>query len=487
MSWHFSLAVVEDFLGRNLLDTASCAELKSIRIAEKSSCAGKKKAIYQLSLFGTMRNPLMASRGVDAWILSLRGSPASLGVLPANGEELQISATYGPAHSELSKKSDPDLSCSKMCQGYESFCPWSSETCADLSTPSKGPSLLPPPPWVRDILESASGYLPTTRASDGERGGRGDLIAAMRNKPNKHYLPTTSACDSGSNRGGGQGRIGPLRPSVRTLLKRTYLPTTSTRDFRSGKASQETMQKNARPLNETIAGGTLGGTTNPDWLDWYTGLPIGWSSLEPMNYITYKQWEVCNEIKKWRQTRGVENVQGGCVRVMQFQSYGSEAPCRYGPKQQFCDECSDIMSVMPHQSSCEKLYLGQRICRDCVLYRLWPSVSASEKQEQQAVQKSSVSDSIGEKEFSKEVAGIFKEKKMSELRDNIYLQSQQTNNLLFIMCQQNSVETAWQIVPIPRLVPKPKNRVERIKITGNIQVPAVVREAWNIFKKKDLK
>jgi len=41
MSWLFSLAVVEDFLDRDLLDIASSVELKSTRTVEKSLCAVK--------------------------------------------------------------------------------------------------------------------------------------------------------------------------------------------------------------------------------------------------------------------------------------------------------------------------------------------------------------------------------------------------------------------------------------------------------------
>ncbi len=95
------------------------------------------------------------------------------------------------------------------------------------------------------------GYLPTTRHSDAARGGRGDLIQALSGNPNKHYLPTASATEYGSNRGGAGGRVGPKRPSLR---------------------------------------GHLGGSPNPDWLDWYVGLPIGWSGLQPLGTYRFRQW-----------------------------------------------------------------------------------------------------------------------------------------------------------------------------------------------------
>ena len=40
----------------------------------------------------------------------------------------------------------------------------------------------------------------------------------------------------------------------------------------------------------------------------------------------------------------------------------------------------------------------------------------------------------------------------------------------------------WDREPgLARLVHRPSNRVERIRITGNIQVPAVVRKAWHVL------
>lgn len=51
-------------------------------------------------------------------------------------------------------------------------------------------------------------------------------------------------------------------------------PTPSARDWRSGKASIETMERNARPLNEQV-----GGTLNPTWVEWLQGFPLGWTEV----------------------------------------------------------------------------------------------------------------------------------------------------------------------------------------------------------------
>ena len=92
--------------------------------------------------------------------------------------------------------------------------------------------------------------LPTLRASDADRGGRGDPLTVLRGYETKH---------AGT------------------------LPTPTARDWRSGKASAATHGKNSRPLNETLAGmsGNRSGRMNPRFREWMMGLPIGHTECEP--------------------------------------------------------------------------------------------------------------------------------------------------------------------------------------------------------------
>jgi len=293
MSWHFSQAMVAVYGGLSLLDTESCARLKSIRMTERALCDVRRKDTSPPSLFGTTSEPSMAAHAVEAWMSLLRDSRANPSPSRGNDADLTMSATFGPRHIESSGRSIPDTSCSKMCPGYDHICPWSSETCAELAIPLKSPGLLPPPPWVRDILESASGYLPTTKASasgpDYARSSRphsgGDDLTTVLHK---HYLLTTTACDSGTNRGGGKKQTGKPRPPVRTLLRRSYLPTTTVNgnNNRTG-LSEKSGDGIGTILRERRI---LTGTPNPDWLDWYVGLPIGASGLEPLATSRFRRW-----------------------------------------------------------------------------------------------------------------------------------------------------------------------------------------------------
>lgn len=62
-------------------------------------------------------------------------------------------------------------------------------------------------------------------------------------------------------------------------------PTPTARDWRSRKASQATMEKNARPLSEMI-----GGSLNPTWVEWLMGWPLGWTDLKPLAMDKFRQW-----------------------------------------------------------------------------------------------------------------------------------------------------------------------------------------------------
>jgi hypothetical protein len=119
--------------------------------------------------------------------------------------------------------------------------------------------------------ERASSLLPTlTVAGNYNRKG------ASPNSGNglrTALLPTLSASQYGSNKGGAAGREGPDRPSLETLAKRGMLPTLTTRD-----------EKGPGPANKSKGGRdlphTLGGHLNPNWCRWFMGFPEGWLDVD---------------------------------------------------------------------------------------------------------------------------------------------------------------------------------------------------------------
>ncbi len=98
-----------------------------------------------------------------------------------------------------------------------------------------------------------SGFWPTVRASDGERGGRGDLIQAVRGNPNTHFKmhPTPTASNTKANhmRGADKGKP---------------------RESRSYGAN---------------------GPLNPNWVEWLMGWPIRWTEFEPLETGRFHEWQ----------------------------------------------------------------------------------------------------------------------------------------------------------------------------------------------------
>lgn len=95
--------------------------------------------------------------------------------------------------------------------------------------------------------------LPTPKASDADRGGRGELL---------HFVK------SGTPRG---------KPT---------LPTPTARDWKSGKASPATMARNSRPLSKVI-----GGLLAPAFVEWLMGFPRGWTDCAPLATARFRAWQ----------------------------------------------------------------------------------------------------------------------------------------------------------------------------------------------------
>ena len=137
---------------------------------------------------------------------------------------------------------------------------------------------------------NASGSWPTPRRTDGDRGGRGDLLQAVRGR---------------TNQGGGMGRVGPVRPSLQTMARRGLWPTPKAspsgpdyaRANRAGSGGDDLVTAVARlerfktptaaPASHGGGGGELhkqvqgGGPLNPEWVEWLMGFPMGWTAMPP--------------------------------------------------------------------------------------------------------------------------------------------------------------------------------------------------------------
>nr|WP_254217224.1 hypothetical protein [Burkholderia multivorans] len=253
MSWLFSRALVEEFLPANCSDGEPYAQLNVMPTPHAFWLKDKMTEFSSLSQFGPTLRLLTDTHGEELLMSYLAAFRVRTSAEPAKAQESKgLEADFGWKWPASFAKYSPDTSSWKTRQcsllgGWESF----SETwprwglmrdgeCSEHITPELTTS------------EKESGFWPTVRASDGERGGRGDLIQAIRGNTNKHFKmhPTPTASNTKANhmRGADKGKK---------------------REPRSYGAN---------------------GPLNPDWTEWLMGWPIKWTEFGQSATDKYQEW-----------------------------------------------------------------------------------------------------------------------------------------------------------------------------------------------------
>lgn len=257
MSWHFSQALEAEFLAENCSDGEQFAPWNSLPFALDDSRSAKMKETCHRSPFGTMFVPSTDALGAELLTWFQAAFRAKTFPAPERApESKEVAPVCGPKWRALSVKLAPNGSWLKIRpsshqEGSEQSCEtwpkWGSMRngeCWERLTPE------------RPTSGKESGLLPTIRATDGERGGRGDLIQAVRGNENSHFR---------------------------------LWSTPQARDFRTGQASRWKNPARTKNLNDQVAS-AIGGQLNPDWVEWLMGWPIGWTACEPLETDRFQQW-----------------------------------------------------------------------------------------------------------------------------------------------------------------------------------------------------
>lgn len=297
MSWHYSQALEEEFSEACSSGGAPSARWRSMPTAPDDSCSGKMKGTCHRSPFGMMFVPSTDARG-EALLTWFRGAfHAKTSALPTPlaTESTEKRAGCGGSLRGSFARYDRGMSSWRTAQislfGDSAECleiwpRWGlmvdgacyPQKILEHGTCAKGSGLLPTLTvhgnYNRRGASKNSGdglatvlknnpRLPTLRATDGERGGRGDLLAIIRGKPNKHCrLPMLTAND--------------CKPAGRVEVT----------EYRQ-KGRRTTVQRLRAAVTEPEQ---LGGTLNPDWCEWFMGWPIGWTASEPLETDKFRQW-----------------------------------------------------------------------------------------------------------------------------------------------------------------------------------------------------
>jgi hypothetical protein len=346
-----SLALEEASLPTSSSATGLWAPSRSTPTASGCSCNARPMGASPGSPSLATSDTSTAIHGAAMSISSAPASHASHGAWPGSGEEHRMSATSGLTPTGLFVRYDPATCCwnkfqislfTRTLEPYSGTWPahgmMRSGQCWELAT------------WVLPTVGNASGYSwPTVRSTDGERGGRGDLIQAVRGNPNSHYQmwPTPQTTYDGAtdeawlarkeraHQKHARGEYGPGTgaPGMFDLARAARLwptpnvpnggrttwhaeqqgnsyyhdgkkvqlgleqavrlwATPSARDWRSGHASQETLEGNSRPLNEQVTATTGQGQLNPNFVEYLMAWPQGWTDGDgPLNPQTSHVWQ----------------------------------------------------------------------------------------------------------------------------------------------------------------------------------------------------
>ena len=234
MSWHFSQALVEEFLARNCLTGKQCVQLKLSVTAERSSFGVRKKDKSTPFLSGMTLEPSMVDHGMALWMSSLQASRVSHSVLPGRKKASRMTEICGQIPFALLEKSGPDSACwktSQVCLQTHTLEPFSGKfPRAGMMQDGKCYRL---PKLERRIKEIGSGF--TQRAKENPNQGR------------LFPTPSFSAARQGQNDPDGkrgQTLVGAARGQS--------WPTPQSKDWKSGNVSDQVFSKNARPLNEHV-------------------------------------------------------------------------------------------------------------------------------------------------------------------------------------------------------------------------------------------
>ena len=278
MSWLFSQALVEAYSEANSLDGTQSAPSNTTPTPQAFLSRDKTTDAWSRFPSGMTCEPLTESRGEELLTWFLAGSLAPTLVPPARApESVASSRDCGAKWRELSARYDRNTSSWKTarCLLSEDL-PWSSVTLPKWGMMRAGEL------WERTMQERrtggiGAGFLPTPTAKDAASSAR------ITTKTNKYKDAKTW--------------------SLATLTDAARLwPTPTARDakggyaggrIRNGKVSWDTLDV---AVQYTDNQDKLGGSLNPNWVDWLIGWPIGHTGLDALATDKFRQWQLSHGV-----------------------------------------------------------------------------------------------------------------------------------------------------------------------------------------------
>lgn len=276
MSWLYSQALVEEYSEDISLDGARCALWNGKHTPQASWLPAKTTKHCQLSQSGMTFKPLTEDHG-EAVLMSFLGDfPAKTSVAPGRAKESKVSGhPCGNTWRESLEKFDLETSSWKTHQ-----CLWDE----DLQ-----PSSVILPKWgmmLNGVLwERITAPLPIKGTGSGS-------------------WPTPRSCSAMAATITPESANDPSRfPNLETVVGKVTWPTPKSRDYKdtTGCSLDATNPDGSdRDRRDRLVGAVVDRygqpaktmQLNPEWTEWLMGWPVGWTSMEAITELDWRDWSV---------------------------------------------------------------------------------------------------------------------------------------------------------------------------------------------------
>ena len=262
MSWLFSQALVEEYLGENFSDGEQSVPLSGNPTQQAYCAPDKMTAFSRLSRFGMTYKPLTESRGEELLTLYLADFHVPTSALQGEAQGLTEKVPQcGITWRGWLAKFDPD--------SYS----WKTAQCSFIEESGECLETFPASGMTRDGLlwEQTRSERPTKGT---ERG--------LWRTPDTGGGGTSGLLKKGQNhRKNGQ----PIQIRLVDQVNNPRLwPTPVARMYKDGGSPAEYAR------NEIPLAAQVGGPLNPEWVEWLMGWPQEWTDLKPLATDKFHKW-----------------------------------------------------------------------------------------------------------------------------------------------------------------------------------------------------
>jgi len=440
MSWLFSQALVEEYLGDTSLDGEPSAPLSGNNTQQAYCAPDKMTKFSRLSRFGMTYKPLTENRGEELLTLYLEDFHAKTLAQQEKVQELkETNPQCGNTWQGSLARLDPNTSLWKTAQcslledlelSLQTFPRWGSmqngalyqlpilvQTIKEKEFGSE-PKQMWLTPRVVEVDESPENFrrrMNSKRPND-RKDGFGSLTMQVK-------WPTPMSTEHKANRQTRENHQNGLTQAVLATEIKMF-PTPCNRDYKGAVKSGKRITKSGKTQNygEQLPN-IVGGQLNPNWVEWLMNWPITWSGL---NAIDPKEYQ------RWKETSSKTLQKSEQLREMWWDNDPSQASSGQQPNEQ------------SEQQHCDAV---PQMSRDTTRQR--------------------------------EVEGSHKGSDLPLLCNNIYLSESEAENVQSGMWEQIGMD---ETKIVPRTDKNIVARVDRLKAIGNGQVPLCAATAWELLK-----